>query len=127
MSANPARQLRDGAGRTLCAPPPIQSESTRRVSGNESNEWPVGQDPQTDSGEGHGAPGAPHRHQRGAVAAIPGLGGTISACYGNSGTLRIVDAENGEGCKAAETAISWKDGINGKVASQASDANQAKG
>ena len=33
-----------------------------------------------------------------AFAAIPGSNGVINGCYGKNGTLRVIDAENGESC-----------------------------
>jgi hypothetical protein len=43
-----------------------------------------------------------------AYAAIPGADGTISGCYKTSdGTLRVIDAEAGQTCKANETPIAW--------------------
>jgi hypothetical protein len=50
-----------------------------------------------------------------AVAAIPGSDGTISACYKPAnGNLRVIDA--GERCKHQERLLTWRDGVNGKVA-----------
>jgi hypothetical protein len=52
-----------------------------------------------------------------AVAAIPGSGGTITACRDNKdGELRAIDAEGGQRCGSKETQLTWKDGITGKVA-----------
>lgn len=43
-----------------------------------------------------------------ALATIPGANGVISGCYNKaSGLLRVVDAEAGESCGAAEQAIQW--------------------
>jgi hypothetical protein len=43
-----------------------------------------------------------------AVAAIPGAGGVINACFlPKSGILRLIDAEAGERCTRKEQAISW--------------------
>lgn len=44
----------------------------------------------------------------GAVAAIPGADGSISACRDNrTGLLRAVDAEQGDPCRPSETQLSW--------------------
>lgn len=43
----------------------------------------------------------------GAVADVPGADGTISTCYDHKGTLRVVDADAGEGCDDTETALSF--------------------
>jgi hypothetical protein len=52
-----------------------------------------------------------------AFAAIPSSSGTITTCYDKgNGTLRVIDAEDGDTCHSTETALSWKDGITGKVA-----------
>src|SRR5829696_6023681 len=52
-----------------------------------------------------------------AVAAIPSEDGTITACRDNrTGVLRAIDAESNQTCRVTETLLSWKDGINGKVA-----------
>lgn len=52
-----------------------------------------------------------------AFAAIPSSNGTITACYDKgNGSLEVIDAEDGETCRSTETELSWKDGINGKVA-----------
>jgi hypothetical protein len=52
-----------------------------------------------------------------AVAAIPSSDGTISACRDNrTGVLRLIDAASTQTCRASETQLAWKDGINGKVA-----------
>jgi hypothetical protein len=43
-----------------------------------------------------------------AVAAIPALGGTITACYGrNDGELRVIDAERGQTCRRNERTLTW--------------------
>jgi hypothetical protein len=41
------------------------------------------------------------------LAAIPGAGGEISACYNRSGKVRVIDAEAGETCKSRETPLAW--------------------
>ena len=52
-----------------------------------------------------------------AIAAIPSSNGTITACDDKvNGTLRVIDAEDGETCQSTETELEWKDGINGKLA-----------
>lgn len=52
-----------------------------------------------------------------AFAAIPSSSGTITTCYDKgNGTLRVIDAEDGQTCRSTETQLSWKDGITGKVA-----------
>jgi hypothetical protein len=51
-----------------------------------------------------------------AFAAIPSSSGTITACYTATGSLRVIDPEAGQACRSAETQLSWKDGITGKVA-----------
>lgn len=40
-----------------------------------------------------------------AVAAIPGAGGAIHACYDSKGNLRVIDA--GQSCSKHETPLSW--------------------
>jgi hypothetical protein len=43
-----------------------------------------------------------------ASGAIPGAGGVITGCYGtNNGDLRLIDSDAGDGCRNAETPISW--------------------
>src|SRR3712207_4936063 len=43
-----------------------------------------------------------------AVAAIPGSDGVIRACYDNhSGSLHVIDTEDGETCRKQETALDW--------------------
>ena len=52
-----------------------------------------------------------------AVASIPSTDGTITACRDNkSGSLRVIDTQKSQACKASETLLAWKDGITGKVA-----------
>ena len=52
-----------------------------------------------------------------AFATIPSDDGTITACRDNrTGVLRAIDADSNQTCRATETLLSWKDGINGKVA-----------
>jgi hypothetical protein len=52
-----------------------------------------------------------------AVAAIPSDDGTITACRDNkTGTLRVINAEDGQACTSKETQLAWKDGITGTVA-----------
>lgn len=55
-----------------------------------------------------------------AWAAIPGAGGTISACYTKiGGVLRVIDAEAGKACTALENPISWnQQGRQGEAGSQ---------
>jgi|GEM_PF-7040601 len=76
-------------------------------------------------------------------AAIPASDGTISACYRNQGgvfnpkgSLRVINAENGETCAANETALSWKNSqsaagqrayINFSVDGQGPDYNASSG
>lgn len=44
----------------------------------------------------------------GAVAAIPGSDGSVSACYSTkNGSVRIIDAEAGATCKSKERSITW--------------------
>jgi hypothetical protein len=42
-----------------------------------------------------------------ANSAIPGSDGEIDGCYAKNGSLRVIDAEDGETCKKNETALSW--------------------
>ena len=43
-----------------------------------------------------------------AMAAIPGSGGIINACYATKdGALRVIDAGNAQTCTAKENALSW--------------------
>jgi hypothetical protein len=43
-----------------------------------------------------------------ALAAIPGAGGRIDACYKvSNGQLRVIDAEQGESCHPSEQALFW--------------------
>jgi hypothetical protein len=58
-----------------------------------------------------------------AFAAIPSSSGTITTCYAQNGSLRVIDTEAGQTCRSAETQLSWKDGITGKVA----DSNKLDG
>jgi hypothetical protein len=46
-----------------------------------------------------------------AVAAIPGQDGTITACRNeHNGALRVIDAQEGQTCRASEAQLSWKAG-----------------
>jgi len=58
-----------------------------------------------------------------AFAAIPSSNGTITTCYAQNGSLRVIDTEAGQTCRSTETQLSWKDGITGKVA----DSNKLDG
>lgn len=58
-----------------------------------------------------------------AFAAIPSSNGTITTCYAQNGSLRVIDTEADQACRSAETQLSWKDGITGKVA----DSNKLDG
>lgn len=40
-----------------------------------------------------------------ASAAIPGVGGVISACYDKQGTMRVIDAEAGQACSNKESPL----------------------
>jgi len=42
-----------------------------------------------------------------AIAAIPGAGGTISACYDSKGAMRVIDAQAGARCTNKETPLTF--------------------
>jgi hypothetical protein len=42
-----------------------------------------------------------------ASAAVPSADGTISACVGRKGAVRIIDAEAGQACARTEQALTW--------------------
>jgi hypothetical protein len=42
-----------------------------------------------------------------AVASIPSSDGVFTACVKSDGTLRLIDAEAGDTCKASEQTVTW--------------------
>ena len=42
-----------------------------------------------------------------AYAAIPSTGGVIHTCYSGTGSVRVVDKDGGEVCRASETALTF--------------------
>ena len=42
-----------------------------------------------------------------AIAAIPGAGGAISACYDSKGVMRVIDAQAGATCSNKETPLTF--------------------
>jgi hypothetical protein len=42
-----------------------------------------------------------------AYASIPDSGGTIHACYGKDGTLRVIDTNAGQACGKGATTLTW--------------------
>ncbi len=42
-------------------------------------------------------------------AAVPGVGGVISACYDRQGNVRVIDAEAGDTCRPRERALNWNE------------------
>jgi hypothetical protein len=42
-----------------------------------------------------------------ATSAIPSGDGSIHACYGSNGEVRVIDKEAGKTCKKGWTALSW--------------------